>query len=524
MDQQTDVPPTPAERRHSPSEVVIRSAEIDDIAAIAALADPTAPGLTPGQIRGQINSYAEGQLVAVFEGHVVGYAPSFILPEALALAGQPWAAITGDGHAARHDPQGDWLYAMEMLIAPATSRLRLSQRLEAARRRLCRSLGLKGIALAVPLTGYARRHKQYPDPAAYLAAVVNQALRDPMATPLLRAGFEAQHLLRAYRPEDRESAGHAALLLWRNPQDEPAARRRLPAQRMPATARVTTVQMQMREVESPHDFYRAIETFVDAAADYGSDFIVFPELFTLTMLTSEKRKLPPDEAIDWLSAITDDFVETLRRCATHYKINIIGGSHPTRDASGKVRNIAYVALRDGRVHTQEKLHPTPDERSCWAVEGGNTIDAIETDCGPIGVMICYDSEFPELARRLVDQGARMLFVPYCTDTRHGHLRVTLCCQARAIENQAYVVTSGNVGILPDVENMDLQYAQSAIFTPCDMPFARDGIAAETSENVEMVAMADLDLSTLTWARAQGAVRNLRDRRFDLYRTTWTEAE
>ncbi|MEM9784525.1 MAG: nitrilase-related carbon-nitrogen hydrolase, partial [Pseudomonadota bacterium] len=126
------------------------------------------------------------------------------------------------------------------------------------------------------------------------------------------------------------------------------------------------------------------------------------------------------------------------------------------------------------------------------------------------------------ARRLVDQGARMLFVPYCTDTRHGHLRVKYCCQARAVENQAYVVTAGDVGHLPDVENMDIQYAHSAIYTPCDFPFARDGIAAETSENIEMVAVADLNLSTLSWARAQGSVRNLRDRRFDLYRVSWTE--
>jgi predicted amidohydrolase len=137
-------------------------------------------------------------------------------------------------------------------------------------------------------------------------------------------------------------------------------------------------------------------------------------------------------------------------------------------------------------------------------------------------LICYDSEFPELARRLVDQGAQILFVPFCTDTRQGYLRVRYCCQARAVENQCYVVTSGNVGNLPEVENMDLQYAQSAIFTPCDYPFARDGIAAETSENVEMVAVADLNLTTLNWARHEGSVRNLRDRRFDLYRTVWQE--
>ena len=143
-----------------------------------------------------------------------------------------------------------------------------------------------------------------------------------------------------------------------------------------------------------------------------------------------------------------------------------------------------------------------------------------TDCGPIGVMICYDSEFPELARHLVNQGAQILFVPFCTDERQSYLRVRYCCQARAVENQCYVVMSGNVGNLPGVENMDIQYAQSCILTPCDFPFARDGIAADTTPNVETVAFADLRLETLTTARNSGTVMNLKDRRFDLYSVNW----
>src|SRR3546814_13305595 len=93
------------------------------------------------------------------------------------------------------------------------------------------------------------------------------------------------------------------------------------------------------------------------------------------------------------------------------------------------------------------------------------------------------------------------------------MRVRHCAQARAIENQCYVVMSGNVGNLPNVDNMDIQYAQSAILTPCDLPFARDGIAAESTENVETLTMADVNHAALRWAREEGRVRNLRDRRF-----------
>ncbi|MCA8904162.1 MAG: carbon-nitrogen hydrolase, partial [Hyphomonas sp.] len=145
---------------------------------------------------------------------------------------------------------------------------------------------------------------------------------------------------------------------------------------------------------------------------------------------------------------------------------------------------------------------------------------IQTDCGPIGVMICYDSEFPELARHLVDQGALILFVPFCTDERRGYLRVRYCCQARAVENQCYVALSGVVGNLPNVENMDIHYAESCILTPSDFPFARDGVAADTAPNTETIALADLSLSDLLTARQSGAVQNLKDRRFDLYSVSW----
>ena len=177
-------------------------------------------------------------------------------------------------------------------------------------------------------------------------------------------------------------------------------------------------------------------------------------------------------------------------------------------------------MRDGQVHEQYKIHPTPNERYWWNIKGGSSLNTIMTDCGPIAVLICYDSEFPELARHAVNQGCKILFIPFCTDERQSYMRVRYCAQARAIENQCYVVMSGNVGNLPGVENMDIQYAQSAIITPCDFPFARDGIAAETTPNVEMVSFADLSLHTLEQARSQGTVLNLKDRRHDIYTVKW----
>jgi len=140
----------------------------------------------------------------------------------------------------------------------------------------------------------------------------------------------------------------------------------------------------------------------------------------------------------------------------------------------------------------------------------------QTPKARVGILVCYDIEFPEAARYLADQGAEVIFVPFCTDDRQAYLRVRYCAQARAVENQVYVALAGTVGNLPDTENMDIQYAQSAVLSPSDFPFARDGILAEANANTETVITVDLDLEALEEAINAGSVRQRRDRRPDLF--------
>ncbi|HBD19754.1 MAG TPA: hypothetical protein DC063_06545 [Arenimonas sp.] len=284
----------------------------------------------------------------------------------------------------------------------------------------------------------------------------------------------------------------------------------------PARVRVAVVQYGQRKVAGFDEFAAQVEEHVRVAADYGSDFVLFPELFTLQLLSAEPRMLSPAEAIERLSEHTPDFTALLVRLATRYRIHVIGGTHPTRTEEGTLRNSCFIATRDGALHRRDKLHITPSEQGSWAVGGGDAADVLVTDAGPIGIMVCYDSEFPELGRHLADQGALMLFVPYCTDVRSGHLRVRYSCQARAVENQVYVVAAGNVGHCPGVANFDIQYAQSGVYTPCDFPFPPEGIAAEASAQVEQMLFADLDLAALLEARRNGTVKNLIDRRPGLY--------
>lgn len=283
--------------------------------------------------------------------------------------------------------------------------------------------------------------------------------------------------------------------------------------------RVACCQLELRASDR-YEFAERIEYFVASAADYGADFILFPELLTFALVGGADSKLDGPAAVEYLTERTANLREALSDLAVRYRINVIGGSHITRLADGGIHNLCCVALRDGSVHEQLKIHATPDEAAFWGVEGGTSVEAIDTDCGRIGVLICYDSEFPELARHLADQGAQILFVPFCTDSRAGYMRVRHCAAARAIENQCYVALAGDVGNLTNVANMDVQYAQSCVLTPCDHRFPPDGIAVEASTNVETMVIADLDMAALAWARESGSVRNLADRRADLYRVQW----
>lgn len=507
------------------SRLIVRPALYKDIPALVRLNQKVYKddqGYTSKHFRGQITMFPEGQFVAEYEGKIVGHCATFIIKGDIALKPHTWDEVTGHGFASRHDPDGDYLYGMEVSVDPDFRGLRIGQRLYNSRKTLCQDMELKGIVFGGRLPGYAKRKRKVPSPEEYIQLVQDKKLRDPVLGFQLSNDFEPIGLLPAYIPSDKESAGFAAHLLWSNPYAADLTQPKKSTQRgrLPNSVRVATVQFQVRKVTSEEQFEQQMEYFVDVASDYRADFVCFPEMVTLALLSMEEERLTPEKSVARITEYTARYVEFMRQLAISYNINIIGGSHPTRQKDGEIHNVCYVFLRDGSVHTQSKIHPTPNERYWWNIKGASTLDAIETDCGPIGVQICYDIEFPEPSRYLVDQGAMIMFVPYCTDERQGHLRVRYCCQARAIENQMYVVTAGIVGNLPDVENMDIHYAESGIFTPCDFPFARDGIAAECAPNTEMIAFADLRLESLIMSRNTGTVQNLKDRRFDLYKVDW----
>jgi predicted amidohydrolase len=208
-------------------------------------------------------------------------------------------------------------------------------------------------------------------------------------------------------------------------------------------------------------------------------------------------------------------MELMTRLATSYGLHIVAGSHPLARGDA-LYNTSSLIFPDGRRVDQPKLHITPAEKRDWGITGGSTLRVIPTAKARVGILICYDSEFPEAARYLADRGAEIIFVPYCTDNRAGHLRVRYCCQARAIENQVYVASAGIIGNLPSVPAMDVHYGQAAVYTPSDFEFARDGVQAQADPNVEMLLVTDVDINDLYRSRAAGSVTPRLDRRKDLF--------
>jgi predicted amidohydrolase/ribosomal protein S18 acetylase RimI-like enzyme len=494
----------------------LRLSDYDDMGEIMEMVYPSMDGAwSREQFASQIARFPEGQICIEDNGKVVAAAISLIVDYGRYGDRHNYKQITGDGYLTTHDPNGDTLYGVDIFVHPDYRDMRLGRRLYDARKELCEKLDLRAIIVGGRIPGYGR---YAPDmtPQQYVAQVRAKELVDPILTFQLANDFHVRRIITGYLPDDTESKAYAVLLEWLNIYYED---REVLIGGRKSEVRVGVVQWQMRQVTSLEDLLQQVEYFVDAVAGYKTDIVLFPEFFSGPLMALFNQRNAA-EAVRELAEYTEPLREAILQLALAYNVNIIAGSMPEY-VGGLLYNAAYLCRRDGTWDKQSKLHTTPDEQSYWGLQGGDRLQVFETDIGKIGILICYDVEFPELPRLLADQGMQILFVPFWTDTKNAYLRVRRCAQARAIENECYVVISGSVGNLPKVENMDMQYSQAAVFTPSDFAFPHDAIAAEATPNTEMLLIVDLDLDNLKELRMHGSVRNFRDRRMDLYKIAWT---
>ncbi len=463
------------------------------------------------QISRLIEIFPEGQICVSVNGVIAGCALSLMVDYSKYGDNHTYKRITGDDTFNTHDPEGDVLYGIDFFVHPDFRGMRIGRRLYDARKELCENNNLRAIIAGGRIPNY-KNYAGKLTPLEYLNKVKLKEIHDPTLSFQLANDFHVRKILRGYMPGDTESLEHAMLLEWNNVYYEEEEKS---INSKKTVIRLGLVQWQMRTFPDLDSITEQIEFFVDVVSDYQSDFVLFPELFNAPLM-AKYNHLSGADAMREIAAYTVPLRNKFIELAISYNINIITGSMPYLD-EGALQNVGYLCRRDGSYEIYKKLHITPSERNAWGMVGGDSLKVFDTDCGKIGILICYDVEFPELSRILADQGMQILFVPFLTDTQNGYTRVRNCAQARAIENECYVAIAGSVGNLPKVHNMDIQFAQSAVFTPSDFSFPTNGIKAEATPNTETTLIADVEIDLLTELHNFGSVRNLLERRHDIYK-------
>ena len=509
----------------------VRQMTLDDIPAVIDLQVRAFPGKPPWgseQLAHHIEIFPEGQLVAVDEtGLVLGSASSLIIDWDDYAESANWSVITGHGNFDTHNPLGKTLYGADMGVAPEARKQGIGALLYEARKDLIRERGLKRLLTGGRIAGYDEVGEQLT-PKEFVAEVVAGKRWDPALTFQLENGLVVLDVVPEYM-HDIESRGFATVLEWLNPEYtssvslqaslqhaalEQAAAEAMRGTPRPRRVRIAAVQYLLRPIACFDDFVHQVEFFVRSAKDYHAHFVLFPEYFTMQLL-SYINEPAPALAVRRLARLASEYEALFMRLAKETGVYIIGGTHPVFQR-GKVFNAAHLFTPNGQVFRQKKVHLTSTESGPYQLSRGHGLYLYHTDFGNIAILICYDIEFPEVARVMAEAGAEILFVPSCTDGREGFCRVRYCAQARAIENQIYVAMTGTVGNLPLVPYMATNYGQAAILTPSDYFFARDGIAAEGTINQEQLVVADVDLDLLDEQRVNGSVIPLQDLIKDAY--------
>ncbi|WP_444685022.1 GNAT family N-acetyltransferase [Alkalicoccus luteus] len=494
--------------------IIIRTIRYEDIDEIVELGKLCFPNMDPWkrqQLISHLEIFPEGQFCVELDGEIIGSCSSLIINFDEYDDQHTWDEITDEGYITNHDSEGYNLYGIEVAVHPDYRRMKIGRRLYEARKELAREMNLKSIIIGGRIPNY-RRYSEEMSPRQYVEEVMNHNVFDPVLTFQVMNGFTLKRVNRNYLEDDAASMKYATLMEWNNVDYRPTTKRHF---KTAFPVRICAIQYMMKKIDSFDEFAQQCEYYADVGASYQSDFVVFPEIFTTQLLSFIEEK-SPSRAIRRLTDFTEDYINLFTDLAIKYNVNIIGGSHFVEEEGG-IYNIAYLFRRDGTIEKQYKIHITPNERRFWGIQGGDSVEVFDTDCGKIAIQICYDIEFPELGRIATEKGANIIFTPFCTDDRQGYLRVRYCSQARAVENQVYTMITGTVGNLTHVENMDIQYAQSGIFTPSDFAFPRDGIVGECHPNIETVVVGDVDLELLRRSRKSGNVTQWKDRRHDLYR-------
>ncbi|MGK0364155.1 MAG: GNAT superfamily N-acetyltransferase [Saprospiraceae bacterium] len=336
------------------------------------------------QIESLLSKFKEGQVVIKINGKLAGCALAIIVDYDEFSDKHTYKEITQNYTFDSHNDDGDVLYGIDVFIKPEFRGLRLGRRLYDYRKELCEKLNLKGIAFGGRIPNY-HKFSETLSPKEYIEKVKRKEIHDPVLNFQISNDFHPAKILKGYLAGDEDSNEFAVLLEWDNiyylkPSKKAATKKKV--------VRIGLIQWQMRPYTKLEDLLQHAEYFVDAVSGYRSDFALFPEFFNAPLM-AENNHLPEPEAIRELAKYTERIVQRFSELSISYNINIITGSMPEMK-DGNLYNVGYLCRRDGTIERYEKLHVTPDEAKVWGMQGGSEIKAFDTDCGKIGILICYE--------------------------------------------------------------------------------------------------------------------------------------
>lgn len=273
--------------------------------------------------------------------------------------------------------------------------------------------------------------------------------------------------------------------------------------------KAAAAQFSLRPVRGGDEFWARAEMLLQHAARSATDIVVFPEYFSLSLLMQEQGG-DFRTALRNARAHSEAIASQFAKLAAQYKMLLCAGTLPWPEGE-RLFNRSFVFFPDGRRLHQDKIYMTRFENEEWMVNGGEPlVTTFQFRGANCAVLTCYDSEFADLSRVLGDAKVELLLVPSCTDTEHGYWRVRHCCEARAVENQLFVVMSSIVEGDKRYPEIDGHHGQGGIFAPCDQGFPPNGLLALGEAQKEGLALAELDFDRLEEIRRNGAVLNLRD--------------
>lgn len=268
--------------------------------------------------------------------------------------------------------------------------------------------------------------------------------------------------------------------------------------------------MKIAAAAYPIDWFDSFDAYAAKLArwvsDADADLLVFPEYGAMELASLSGRAVAGDlEASLHAVAALDPQVRALHAdLAARHGCHILGASGPAFDGARPV-NRAVLYGPDGVIGHQDKQIMTRFEREEWHVTGAPGLRIFDTTLGRIGILICYDSEFPLLGRVLAQAGAHLLLVPSCTDTVAGFSRVRIGAMARALESQCVVVQAPTVGPCDWMPALDENRGRAAIYGPPDGFWPETGIIAEGEMDAPGWVRATVDLSRVDVSRRDGAV-------------------